>query len=63
MILPFIKKTSEDWNRIYMKKYKMRIYDEDGWNRKNFDYFWNREKITWKEFIRRSNTFSRKKNK
>ena len=47
------KKSSEKWHKKYMKKYKMRIYDPDGWDRKNFNTSWN-EKITWKEFIKRS---------
>jgi len=48
------KKTSEKWNKKYKKKYKMLIIDEDGWDRKNFDYSWHREKITWKEFLQRA---------
>jgi hypothetical protein len=44
------KKTSEEWNKKYMRKYNKIIYDPDGWDRSNFDYSWKEEKITWKEF-------------
>ena len=48
------KKTSDKWNSKYIKKYKMIIYDPDGWDRNNFDYSWFKEKITWEEFEKRA---------
>ena len=29
------------------------VLDHDGWDRANFDYSWNKEKITMAEFQRR----------
>jgi hypothetical protein len=43
------KKTSEDWNKIF----KYRILDPDGWDRKNYDYSFKEEEITWDEFMQR----------
>jgi hypothetical protein len=48
------KRTSEKWNKKYEKKYNVRIVDPDGWDRKDIDYSWSIEKITWKEFIQRA---------
>ena len=48
------RKISEKWHKKYKKRYKMMILDPDGWDRNNFDYSWFEEKITWKEFIKRS---------
>jgi hypothetical protein len=50
----FFKKSSDEWHKDYTKKYKMIIYDADGWDRKNFNYSWFKEKITWKEFCTRA---------
>lgn len=44
-----IKKTSAEWN----KEVGYEVLDPDGWDRKNFDYSWNKEKITMAEFQRR----------
>jgi len=42
-------KTSNDWQKIC----KALILDPDGWDRKNFDYSWNKELITREEFENR----------
>jgi hypothetical protein len=44
-----IKKTSKEWleGADYM------IMDPDGWDRKNFDYSFNKEKITLAEYNKR----------
>jgi len=44
------KKTSKEWLEEVPKKYKLTILDPDGWDRKNFDYSFNQELITKKEF-------------
>ena len=44
-----IKKTSEEW----IKEVGYEVLDPDGWDRKNFYYSWNKEKITMAEFQRR----------
>jgi len=41
-----IKKTSAEW----IKEVGYEVLDPDGWDRKNFDYSWNKEKITMAEF-------------
>jgi hypothetical protein len=45
-----MKKTSEEWSKLC----SMLILDPDGWDRMNFDFSWYHEKITRKEFERRS---------
>jgi len=42
-------KTSDEWQKICY----VRILDPDGWDRKNFDYSWFKEKISKKEFEKR----------
>lgn len=42
-------KTSEEWN----KKHNVVILDPDGWDRKNYDYSFNIQRITEEEFLRR----------
>ena len=44
------KKTSAEWQVTY----ESTILDPDGWDRSNFDYSWNKEKITYKEFVARA---------
>ena len=44
-----MRKTSEEWNLSY----RVVILDHDGWDRKNYEYSWFKEKITKKEFERR----------
>jgi hypothetical protein len=42
-------KTSAEW----VKDVSYRILDPDGWDRANYDYSFNKEKITFAEFQRR----------
>lgn len=49
-----MKKTSAEW----FKWCNVEIIDPDGWDRKNFDYSWNKEKITKEEFMQRTNSSS-----
>ena len=42
-------KTSAEWEDLCIVK----ILDPDGWDRKNFEQSWFKEKITRKEFERR----------
>jgi len=44
-----IKKTSDQWQ----KECKVEILDPDGWDRKNWDFSWYKEKITKSEFEER----------
>jgi len=44
-----MKKVSSEW----MKEKNCEIIDPDGWDRKNYDYSFNQEKITREEFYRR----------
>jgi hypothetical protein len=44
-----IKKVSAEW----IKEVGYEVLDPDGWDRTNFDYSWNKEKITMEEFQRR----------
>ena len=49
LITKEIKKTSAEW----IKEVGYEVLDPDGWDRANFDYSWNKEKITMAEFQRR----------
>jgi hypothetical protein len=44
------KKTSQEWLETIPKKYKVTIFDPDGWDRTNYDYSFYEEQITLKEF-------------
>ena len=44
-----IKKTSAEW----IKEVGYEILDPDGWDRNNYDYSFNKEKITMEEFQKR----------
>jgi len=44
-----MKKVSSEW----IKEYNIKILDPDGWDRKNYDYSFNKEKITRQEFEQR----------
>ena len=44
-----IKKTSAEW----IKQVGYEILDPDGWDRTNYDYSFNKEKITMEEFQKR----------
>jgi len=46
-----IKKTSSEW----IKEVGYIILDPDGWDRNNFDFSFNKEKITNEEFKKRLN--------
>lgn len=43
-------KTSNEWQLLYPE---IKVLDPDGWDRQNFDFSWNEEKITYEEYIRR----------
>lgn len=46
------RKTSKNWMKL--PKYAgITIYDPDGWNRQNYDYSFDKQRITWREFERR----------
>ena len=49
LITKEIKKTSAEW----IKEVGYEVLDPDGRDRANFDYSWNKEKITMAEFQRR----------
>ncbi|MFA5397848.1 MAG: hypothetical protein WC346_17695 [Methanogenium sp.] len=42
-------KTSKEWNEIY----KINILDPDGWDRTNYEYSFDKENITYDEFMKR----------
>ena len=44
-----IKKTSAEW----IKEVGYEVLDPDGWDRTNYDYSFNKEKITMDEFQKR----------
>ncbi len=44
------KKTSEEWSKEYKNA---EVFDPDGWDRRNFQYSWYEEKITFEEFEQR----------
>jgi len=44
-----IKKVSSEW----IKEYNIKILDPDGWDRQNYNYSFNEEEITRKEFEKR----------
>jgi hypothetical protein len=44
-----MKKVSAEW----IKEYDVKILDPDGWDRENYDYSFNKEKITRMEFEHR----------
>lgn len=41
-----MKKTSAEW----IKEFNYEIINPDSWDRKNYDYSFNKEKITMEEF-------------
>lgn len=43
------KQTSAEW----IKEFNYEIINPDGWDRKNYDYSFNKEKITMIEFKKR----------
>ena len=44
------KKTSEEWQKLFPETV---VHDPDGWDRKNFQYSWYEELITFSEYNRR----------
>ena len=47
--MKIVKKVSSEW----IKEKNCEIVDPNGWDRKNYDYSFNKEKITHEEFERR----------
>lgn len=43
-------KTSDEWQKLYPNEV---VYDPDGWDRKNLQFSWYEEKITYDEYQRR----------
>lgn len=43
--------TSEQWHNKF--KHEVEVIDPDGWDRKNFEYSWYKERISQKEFEKR----------
>lgn len=48
-----LTKTSKDWQDLLMKDLELQILDPDGWDRSNYDYSFNEEKISANEFRKR----------
>jgi hypothetical protein len=49
----YVLRTSKDWCNIAHKKYKLIIYDADGWDRRNYEHSFNQELIDKNEFMNR----------
>lgn len=47
------KKNSEEWYNELYPNMELIILDPDGWDRKNWHYSWNEEKISHEEFQHR----------
>lgn len=43
-------RTSAEWQKIYPNSI---VFDPDGWDRTNYDYSWNIEKISLEEYQNR----------
>lgn len=54
-VLPTMK-TSEHWYQELKITHNLIIYDSDGWDRKNFQYSFYEEKISFEEFHKRCMT-------
>ena len=48
-----VKKTSNYWQELLTDPLEISIMDPDGWDRKNYDYSYNKEEITAREFQKR----------
>lgn len=48
-----ILKTSQQWLQDEPEFFNLVVHDPDGWDRKNFNYSFYKEKITLEEFRRR----------
>ena len=46
-------KTSALWAVIHKALTGQIVMDPDGWDRKNYDYSWNKEEISHEEFMKR----------
>ena len=49
-------KTSQDWfnDAVVINGHHLnKVLEPDGWDRKNYQYSWYEEKISFREFIRR----------
>lgn len=46
-------KTSKEWYELIPVEHGLFIMDPDGWDRSNYDYSFEEEKITKAEFVRR----------
>jgi len=46
-------KTSKEWIEMIPEKHKLKLLDPDGWDRNNFDYSFNKQKITKQIFMDR----------
>jgi hypothetical protein len=44
------KRTSEEWQKLHPNP---KVLDPDGWDRKNFQYSWYEELITYTEYMNR----------
>lgn len=53
IIFKMEKKTSQEWLESIPKEHNLKVLDPDGWDRQNFDYSFNEEKIEREEFDRR----------
>lgn len=47
------KKTSKEWLELIGPSSDLKILDPDGWDRTNYDYSFNEEKIEREEFEKR----------
>lgn len=45
-----VLKTSKEWQELNPSPM---VYDPDGWDRKNFQYSWFEEEITYAEYTKR----------
>lgn len=48
-----MKKTSQEWLESIDPKHKLKILDPDGWDRNNYEFSFNEEKIEKEEFDKR----------
>jgi len=46
------KRTSSEWQTL---KPRIVVLDADGWDRRNYQYAWNVERITEAEYLKRRN--------
>jgi len=46
-------KTSAEWNDLFRDYFTIEKEEAYGWNKRNFNYAWNKEKIHINEFLSR----------